>query len=581
VKRLAIGLALFAAGGAAIPTAAGAIVAGPNGPLVFTSGRDDGSTMLSDGRAQIWFLSRPGGSAQRLTTLGLSHHRHASWSPDRTTIAYARGPDDGTPFDGPWDIYVHDLSDPGSAPVNITETLSTNEDRPTWSPDGSRLAYAKQKSGGNWDVVTNNATGRAETTVAQDASAGPGASGQFSRPQWSTDGQAIYYGKIVAATPQDYDIYRASADGSDFILGGTPVVTGNTNDYQPALSADGSTLCFTRQGANKDIYTAPSGGGTGTSLGADGGSTDEYECAWSPDGSKIAFVRGAFGAGQILMKNSDGTGGIDTVTNDTDGPSGTGAKFDGNPEWVRNPSPTCASRTVTVNRNGFVRIPLSCLDEADPPSFAPKDPLDPEIVTPPGNGNIGGIADDKTVVYTPNRDFTGNDSFTFKSNDGTSDSNIGRITINVVPPGGAGGAQDLAAVISGLRVSPRTWRRGRLRPRISFGARARVGTRISFRLSEAARVTLTFARALPGRRVGRRCVRPTPRNRNRRRCTRYRRAASLSFNGRAGSNRIRFQGRLLSGRRIPLGRYRLTVGARDSAGNLSTPRTARFRIVRR
>ena len=36
---------------------ASAIVAGPNGPLVFTSGRNDGATVLSDNAAQIWFLS--------------------------------------------------------------------------------------------------------------------------------------------------------------------------------------------------------------------------------------------------------------------------------------------------------------------------------------------------------------------------------------------------------------------------------------------------------------------------------------------------------------------------------------------
>ena len=116
MRRLALVLAVLA-GVAALPASAAAVIPGPNGPLIFTSGRDDGTTLLTDGAGSDLVPQRPGRDGQRVTTLELSHHRHASWSPDRTKIAYARGPDDGTPFDGPWDIYVHDLSVPGSAPA--------------------------------------------------------------------------------------------------------------------------------------------------------------------------------------------------------------------------------------------------------------------------------------------------------------------------------------------------------------------------------------------------------------------------------------------------------------------------------
>ena len=186
MRRLALVLAVLA-GVAALPASAGAtVIPGPNGPLLFTSGRDDGTTVLSDGAAQIWFLGAPGGAATRLTTLELSHHRHATWSPDRTKIAFARGPDDANPFDGPWDIFVLDLSVPGSSPVNITNTLGLNEDRPNWSPDGTRLAYAKEPAAGTWNVVAKEPTlASPETLVAASTSAGAGASGQFSRPQWS------------------------------------------------------------------------------------------------------------------------------------------------------------------------------------------------------------------------------------------------------------------------------------------------------------------------------------------------------------------------------------------------------------
>ncbi len=569
MTRVALACTLAVAAVVSMAGPASAIVAGPNGPLVFTSGRNSGATVLSDNAAQIWFLSGPNGSAQRLTTLELSHHRHASWSPDRTKIAYARGPVDMNPFDGPWDIFVRDLSVPGSAPVNITQTLMTNEDRPTWSPDGTRLAYAKvDPADSNWDVVTKAADGTGtETPVADLASTGAQASGQFSRPQWSPDGQTIFYGKIISAMPPlDYDIYRAAANGSDFMLGGTAVVAGATNDYQPSLSADGTKLCFTRQGATKDVFTVASTGGTPVVL--FDAALDQYECAWSPDGSKIAFVEGAFGNGEIRMRNSDATGSVDPVTNDLGDD-----RFDGNPEWTYNPSPTCANGVASVGFNFFVSIPLSCSDQPDPPSFAPNSPFGPDIVTPPAHGLLGGVSND-SVIYTPNVNFQGQDSFTFKSDDGTSESTPATIAITVNGPAGNGPG---AATVEALSMAPRRWRRGSALPTFS---QSPVGTRIGVQLSAAGRVTLAFRRARPGRRVSGRCVKPTRRNRARRRCTRYVRAGALSFDGKQGANSVRFQGRLSARRRLALGRHRMS--ARVSAGGQTSPaRTVSFRIVRR
>lgn len=422
MRRLSLVLAVLVGAGIVPASADAVVVPGPNGPFVFTSGRT-----LTNETAQIWFLSGPGGGALRLTNSDSLHHRHPSWSPDRTKIAYARGP---SGFAGPWDIYVQDLTTPlgPGNPIQVTNTAG-NEDRPSWSPDGTKLAYAKF-DGAAWDVVTKAADGTGlETKVADDASAGMGNSGQFSRPQWSPDGQEIFYGKIIAVTPQDYDIYRAGADGSDQILGGTPIVTGSTNDYQPALAPDGDNLCFTRQDmTSKDIAVSPSTGGTGTVLINESG--DEYECAWSPDDSNIAFVRGAFGAGEIRVKNLESNDPSDSVTN-------VAGVFDGNPEWTYNPAPTCSNGSESVRFNGFVKIELTCADTPDPPSFQENSP-DPEIATPPSHGVLGGISND-SVIYTPNVNFQGQDSFTFKSDDGTSDSNIATITITVAGPVGGGG----------------------------------------------------------------------------------------------------------------------------------------------
>jgi hypothetical protein len=110
--------------------------------------------------------------------------------------------------------------------------------------------------------------------------------------------------------------------------------------------------------------------------------------------------------------------------------------------------------------------------------------------------------------------------------------------------------------------------------------RAPIGTRVTFRLSEAASVRFTVERARPGRRVRGRCVKPTRRNRTRRKCTRYvRQRGSFTVAAGAGETRFRFTGRL-RGRKLRPGRYRLVAVATDDTGKRSAPKRARFTIVR-
>ena len=109
------------------------------------------------------------------------------------------------------------------------------------------------------------------------------------------------------------------------------------------------------------------------------------------------------------------------------------------------------------------------------------------------------------------------------------------------------------------------------------------GTTFRFTLSEAARVSLRIERSSPGRRVAGKCRRPTRLNRGAPSCRRWVGVRTFFRDSVAGSNRIRFSGRVLVGgraRALRPGRYRLRLGAVDGAGNSSTPVTIRFRVVR-
>jgi hypothetical protein len=92
--------------------------------------------------------------------------------------------------------------------------------------------------------------------------------------------------------------------------------------------------------------------------------------------------------------------------------------------------------------------------------------------------------------------------------------------------------------------------------------------------------TFRVQRVLAGRTVGGRCVRPTPANRGKPSCKRYRTLRGrFEHPGAAGLNRFRFSGRLAR-RELRPGSYRLVATAKDAAVNTSPPVRTLFRIIR-
>jgi hypothetical protein len=141
------------------------------------------------------------------------------------------------------------------------------------------------------------------------------------------------------------------------------------------------------------------------------------------------------------------------------------------------------------------------------------------------------------------------------------------------------------AVISSLSMSHSRFRVSLDRtPKVAAARRKRrspSGTAFRFRLSEGASVVITIEKALPGRRVGKSCRKPTKRLRHRKRCTRYQKRGSLTRrNRKAGRNTVGFSGRIGLAA-LHVGRHRATLSATDAAGNRSKRRYVSFTIVRR
>ena len=552
---------------AAIPPVCSATsIAGPNGKIAFTSGRPSSDVPGPNGGdkgARIYVADYPFfGAPTQVTTLPSGtevRHRQPNWSPDHTQIAYAAGTYNSTSYA----LWVLDLRT-GSQTELVPAT--TGLDRPSWSPDGSKIAYGAQ--GDIW-VKPVGGGGPEQITTG-------GANEE--RPVWSPDGKTLYYNVGPATNGDIYSISPVAKGGTE-----TPILTGATNDWQVAVSPDGGRLCFLRGGKDDtaDIWTVDVDGQNAAAFSAEG-LVGELNCVWSPDGSQILYTRGIFENGELNRREVDKTplGALTSMN--------FAAHFDGNTDWATNFSPKCDNRSVNVGLNGFISIPLSCTDPdsgfgKEPPTPEPLGDNSIEIATPPKNGTIGSLESGK-VIYTPKKDFKGTDAFTYTGEDNVSTSKPATVTIQVGNPSGGGDAT--APAISSIAVSPTKWRLGTRLASISDLAlisKSPIGTTISFRLSEAAQATLSFQRAAPGRRVGRKCVKQTAQNAAKKRCTRFLNAGALpALSAKAGQNRVRFQGRLTGSRSLRLGRHRVVVRARDAAGNQSQPRTGpNFTIVKK
>jgi probable HAF family extracellular repeat protein len=96
-----------------------------------------------------------------------------------------------------------------------------------------------------------------------------------------------------------------------------------------------------------------------------------------------------------------------------------------------NHAPTASGgKGVTTTKNTAVSITMV---GSDPDN----DPLTYTVVSQPANGTLSGSGANRT--YTPAKNFTGSDSFTFKVNDGKADSNVATVFITVAASGGGGG----------------------------------------------------------------------------------------------------------------------------------------------
>jgi hypothetical protein len=425
----------------ALPAPASAVLSGTNGRIVFVSGR--GAAANDDSTAKLFLRPMVGGfpigPVEPIpTATGANQHRHPTWSPDRTMIAYAHGnnncrpdPVGMQPESTNCAIFTLDLTDPNATPQPITGQDNIADDRPAWSPDGTRIAYETElaDNSGQEDIVIDEAPfGSPDLNLTNTTTAGA----FDGKPAWTPDSQTLYYVIGNPNTAGEMRIVSEPAGGGSV----TNITTaGAPAEFQPSISPDGTRMCFTKGsvfgGSDARVNVALANGGGQTELPGTSG-VASYNCTWSPNGTRIAYVQGVFTQGNLVVENSDASGNnFFTLEN-------TAMHFDGNPDWAPDGRPACEDETVNTTINTPVSIPVDCPDTG--PEYEHTDVLGLILTRDdePSNGIISPDFDDPafplpaSITYTPNAGFVGTDSFRLSSIDFLNfGDRVGTITINV------------------------------------------------------------------------------------------------------------------------------------------------------
>jgi tricorn protease-like protein len=163
----------------------------PNGQRIAFS-RNECDLNSNAGGPCVWTMNATGGGETLLTyeeklgecdpnnTLdGYGHRRHSTqptWSPDGSKIAYAGYFNVCSQTGGGGDIWV--MNADGSGKVNIISDASKTERQPSWSPDGARIAFVRDGASSGPQLLTVGSAGGAITPLTsgeydEDPSWGP------------------------------------------------------------------------------------------------------------------------------------------------------------------------------------------------------------------------------------------------------------------------------------------------------------------------------------------------------------------------------------------------------------------------
>lgn len=203
-----------------------------------------------------------------------------TWSPDGTKLAYVSF-EKKKPI-----IYVQSLV---SGQRSVLANYKGNNSAPAWSPDGTRLAIVLTY-GANSQIYQINADGTGLRQLSRSRAID-------TEPVWSPDGKWIYFTSDRGGSPQ---IYRMSALGGE----AQRVTFEGGYNVSPRLSPDGKQLTYIRRESGKFRVTQQDLASGQVQMLSDSG--EDESPSYAPNGRQILYATSMGGKGVLSVVSADG-----------------------------------------------------------------------------------------------------------------------------------------------------------------------------------------------------------------------------------------------------------------------------------
>ena len=270
--------------------------------IAFTSDRDGWRTiytMAPDGTGVKRLFARYVGYMEFLPT----------WSPDGTRLAFVRGEIGyATDILRTWDRLGLCLTDPGGEKVTEIHRES-GLNAPRWSPQGDRIAFHIRRDSPPVAIYNDvKWIGLGDGSVNLVT---PGPRAPSNEPEWSPDGSRLMVvggGRLYLVDPERI-LARHDFEATHTDSAFTPFEAPGAGARNPRWCPDGSCIAYSTRVQDRgdwDILALAVDGSWWRNLTPDSPGDDLYP-SWSPDGSRLAFTSDRDGDFDIYVMSADGS----------------------------------------------------------------------------------------------------------------------------------------------------------------------------------------------------------------------------------------------------------------------------------
>jgi Tol biopolymer transport system component len=309
---------------AGAPTAQAAFP-GENGKIAFSAFRN--------GNMDIYTVNPDGTGLQQITS-DPAWDSDPVWSADGLHIAFMR------------DIYIYTMDADGTGARLVYGPLDYATGRPTWSPDGTQLAFSDSYYD---DIYTIGIDGQGRTRVITHYN--PHTSND---PAWSPDGTKIAFAHYDSSAPiSSEDIHVVNVDGA-----GEVNLTPTPTEYEmmPNWSPDGRFIAMGDDVSSVGVRVMNADGSNRAVV---PGTQSDREPAFSPDGTKLVastWIRTpTSGYSQLVAYDRNGSGRALIP----------GTEKAEDPDWQPLPAPVEPNRGDYKNASNYCKALSDFLGESE------------------------------------------------------------------------------------------------------------------------------------------------------------------------------------------------------------------------